>query len=487
MTKLLWMLVVGTLSASLALPAPVANHLADLSKGLASSSESLQQVSPTVFHLIVINEVYTNADGTLQYVELLATQVGQTQLAPTRVTSFNADGTVERLVFDFTQSFPGLGRNETLLLATRAFESVAGFAPDFVIPDARLSLVNGRVAFKQDSGSIVDAVAYGMFTGSNSGFGSPAAALPGDGLNSLTRLSNTRNNDMAFAVRLNSPQRNDGRSATLRGGRFMLALLSNTDEIIRFELATGNIVQRVPAGFDVKNASGIEIGTAPGVNSGNPFAVVTQVGESLVRLYDAVTLQPIGSFTLGPNDIGWSDVSFDGTNWIFSVPDGVVGDTTFQGVDLINMSASVAAGAVVKFDSLNLNSPDMPFDVLGGIGIVRPGIALVSGCSGSCMSGSARSFVQILISNNRLMRGPTFTTLAGSDGDLPGVSGQLVSVSAGNMLISVPGSADLQIINPRTGQPGGMLTISSLDFTSAVAPDNAITGLSSETNVAGPR
>jgi hypothetical protein len=483
MAKLLWIFAVGALSASLALPAPISFHPIDVKERFTASPELPPQAAPLTFHLIDINEVYSNADGTLQFVELLATFAGQTQIAQTRVTAFNAGGTMETLVFDFTANFPGLGRNQTILLATRAFEEVAGFAPNFVIPDRSISLVAGRVVFKTDSGSqTVDAVAYGMFPpGRNAGFGNPAPALPRDGTNSLTRRSNTRNNANDFVIAPSSPLRRDGRSAMLRGGQYMLALLSDTDEIIRFELATGDVVQRVPAGFDVENASGIDIGTATGVNNGNPFVVVTQVGQALVRLYDAVTLMQIGQFQRGVNDIGWDGVAFDGTNWIFSVPDGVIGDANFQGVDLINMTASVNTGQVVKFASLNLNTPNQPFDVAGGMGWAGPGVAVVSGFTGL----GDPSLAQITINNNTLMRGPTITTQAG--GAQPGVSGRLITIGAGHVLISVPGSADLRIINPRTGQPVGVLTISEVDFTDDVAPNNAISGLSSETTIAGPR
>lgn len=481
MTKLLWIFIIGALSVALALPAPVSFHLIDVKERLFTASPGPPpQEAPLTFHLIDINEVYSNADGTLQFVELLATFVGQTQIAQTRVTSFNGTGATETVVFDFTANFPGLGRNQTILLATPAFEAIAGFAPNFVIPERSLSLADGRVVFKTDSGSqIVDAVAYGRFTGNNAGFGSPTLALPHDGTNSLTRRSNTRNNANDFVIAPSSPLRQDGRSAMIRGGQYMLALLSDTDEIIRFELATGNIVQRVPAGFDVENASGIDLGTATGVHNGNPFVVVTQVGQAVVRLYDAVTLMQFDQFQKGPNDIGWDGVAFDGANWIFSVPDGVMGDATFQGVDLINLSASINTDQVVKFASLNLNTPNQPFDVTGGIGWTGPGVAVVSG-----FTGMNPALAQITINNNTLTRGPTIAVQAG--GAQPGVSGRLITIGAGHILISVPGSADLRIINPRTGQPVRTLTINEVDFTDDVTPNNAIAGLSSETTIAGP-
>jgi hypothetical protein len=45
----------------------------------------------------------------------------------------------------------------------------------------------------------------------------------------------------------------------------------------------------------------------------------------------------------------------------------------------------------------------------------------------------------------------------------------------------------VRIIDPRTGQQAGMMTINGVDFTGDVAPDNAISGLSSETSIAAPR
>jgi hypothetical protein len=68
-----------------------------------------------------------------------------------------------------------------------------------------------------DAFFIVDAVAYGDYTADNTGFGQPAVALPCDGVHSLTRVSSSTplNNAVDFAVRVNSPRRNDGTHATL--------------------------------------------------------------------------------------------------------------------------------------------------------------------------------------------------------------------------------------------------------------------------------
>jgi hypothetical protein len=167
------------------------------------------------FHLIRVNEVFSNSDGTLQYVELIAISDFQTFLSPTRVVAANADSSVANLVFDFVTSFPLLDNGETILLATAGFQAAAGFAPDFEIPDGRIFGTNGRVAFDQDFGPDVDAVAYGTYSGPNTGFGSPAAPLPDDGFRSLTRVASTGNNAVDFAVADNSPRRNDGTNGQL--------------------------------------------------------------------------------------------------------------------------------------------------------------------------------------------------------------------------------------------------------------------------------
>jgi len=178
-------------------------------------------LSPTAradFHLIVVNEIYTNADGSIQYVELIARAALQTNLGPTHVEALNAEGTVTTVVFDFTASFPALGNGETVLIATPDFQTVAGFAPDFVMPAGSLiSFPSGRVIFDRDVGLLVDAVAYGDYTGSNTGFGTPAAAMPCDGVLSLTRVATgpLPDNAVDFAVRVNSPQGNNGTTTTL--------------------------------------------------------------------------------------------------------------------------------------------------------------------------------------------------------------------------------------------------------------------------------
>lgn len=178
----------------------------------------MTSAATATFHLIQINEVYSNADGSIQYVELIATANGQTNLGPTRVVSRNATNGAETILFDFVANY-AWSSGQTLLIATPAFEAAAGFAPDFVMPAQSLIFTpNGRVLFRRDTAAAVDSVAYGAFTGNNGTFGTPATALPTDGVHSLTRINTSMDNSIGFAVMVNSPKRTDGMTTTLNPG-----------------------------------------------------------------------------------------------------------------------------------------------------------------------------------------------------------------------------------------------------------------------------
>lgn len=178
------------------------------------------RADPETSLLIMVNEFYSNADGTKQFIELIALSAGQTNLGPTHLESINADGTDTTLVFDFTTSFPQLGNNETILFATASVVAELGFNADHVIANNSISLVDGKVVFDQDVGAAIDAVAYGAYTGDNTGFGTPTLPLPTNGTQSLTRTRYSfvsPNNSTDFEYAVNSPKRNDGATGSLQG------------------------------------------------------------------------------------------------------------------------------------------------------------------------------------------------------------------------------------------------------------------------------
>lgn len=178
---------------------------------------------PQAFHIVNINEVYSNADGTRQFVELISGAPGQNVLAPTWLIALNSNGTDTNIVFDFTSNFlPGFNANETILLATAGLQADLGLTADFTIPDNSLFLGSGRVIFEDPPplAQMVDAVAYGAYTGSNTNFGSPTAALPSNGCSSLRRnvqdFTIPKDNATQWGVAANgTPRAHDGSTATI--------------------------------------------------------------------------------------------------------------------------------------------------------------------------------------------------------------------------------------------------------------------------------
>ena len=180
---------------------------------------------PQAFHIVNINEVYTNADGTRQFVELISGSPGQNALAPTWLIAINANGTDTNVVFDFTGNFlPSFNTNEIILLATLGLQADLGIVADFTIPDNSIFLTNGRVVFEDPPPfqQHIDAVAYGAYTGPNdlALWGSPTAALPSNGCSSLRRnitdYALPKNNALQWGVAANATPRNhDGDTQTI--------------------------------------------------------------------------------------------------------------------------------------------------------------------------------------------------------------------------------------------------------------------------------
>ena len=97
------------------------------------------------FHQWRMSELFSNADGSLQFIELFTTSGGQ-QFTNNR-TIRSTQGPEENL-FDFPSNTPTPTNNHRLLLATQGVEEhFGGVDPDFIIPDGFLFLPNGTVDF----------------------------------------------------------------------------------------------------------------------------------------------------------------------------------------------------------------------------------------------------------------------------------------------------------------------------------------------------
>ena len=137
------------------------------------------------YHTYQIDEIYSNADGTIQYVVLheAAGMNGQNLLGGHGLLSTSA-GATATYVFpgnlpggscSYYECTPAATAGSHVLIATHSFVSLGITTPDFVIPDGFLSTGGGTLSYAG-----VDQWTYGM--------------LPTDGMNALFRDGSVRTN-----------------------------------------------------------------------------------------------------------------------------------------------------------------------------------------------------------------------------------------------------------------------------------------------------
>ena len=167
------------------------------------------------FHIMRISEVLGQyrGDSRIQFVELQMLDVNQTQVLGHTLIFQDAAGAVTgTLMFDKNVTNGANGSN--ILVGTDAFAAAFDVAPDLILPEGLLSPDSGRVCFET-----IDCVAYGAFTGSNAGYGSPAQGFTADGQSSLTLKTpipaGAKNNANDFELAAPAPRNNAGKTGTL--------------------------------------------------------------------------------------------------------------------------------------------------------------------------------------------------------------------------------------------------------------------------------
>ena len=101
------------------------------------------------FHLWIINEVYSNTDGTVQFIELTTAAEGQGVLGGHSIISVDATQTQRTL--NFSNSLTGTTANKSVLIATETFASLTGMTPDYIIENSFVPLTGGSLNFGEGS------------------------------------------------------------------------------------------------------------------------------------------------------------------------------------------------------------------------------------------------------------------------------------------------------------------------------------------------
>ena len=146
---------------------------------IAAGALSISQQSIASFHTWDINEIFSNADGTIQFIELREMNGSNNQhlFGSTGRGLEMDDGTPA--TFFFGANLPSTATaNKYALIATSGFAALAGFAPDYVMPDNFLTISGGTVGFGTTTNS---------FTTDTLTF----ASLPTDGVTSFFKGGTT--------------------------------------------------------------------------------------------------------------------------------------------------------------------------------------------------------------------------------------------------------------------------------------------------------
>jgi hypothetical protein len=151
-------------------------------------------------HLWVIKEVFSNADGTIQFIEMKECCGANNEI-------FLQGKWVRAVVaahqFNFPANLPpGSTANKYLLLATAGFAALPGApAPDYIIEDNFFNIADDRLLYWHSYPSATFDFAPG--------------AVPTDGIHSLVCLANNGQGCTTFEVQVNSPTNFAGESGSV--------------------------------------------------------------------------------------------------------------------------------------------------------------------------------------------------------------------------------------------------------------------------------
>ena len=173
------------------------------------------------FHLWDINEVYSNPDGTVQFIELRALFGSQEFLAGSgSIQSTNSNGVN---TFTCPTNLPGDTANKFLILGTSNLASIpGGVIPNYIIPAnfIRPPVGGGKAAVIYVPNSATATASY--------------TSLPTDGDSALLRSGSS-----FIVVPTNSARNFSDQSNTIVPVKFLTANQADTNFVMSFRTATG--------------------------------------------------------------------------------------------------------------------------------------------------------------------------------------------------------------------------------------------------------
>jgi hypothetical protein len=123
----------------------VAMTLAALRTTLLLAALAAALPAQAVFHLWSFTEIFSSADGKVQFVELVAETGGQQFLAGHTLTA--SGGTAAPRTLTFGSNLPGDSGGHVFLVGTASFAALGVVQPDYVVPDGFFSVGGGSIDF----------------------------------------------------------------------------------------------------------------------------------------------------------------------------------------------------------------------------------------------------------------------------------------------------------------------------------------------------
>jgi len=171
------------------------------------------QLARADFHDWTITEIYSNADGSVQFIELSCPNTGENFLGGERIWCTSANRTN---IFIFLGDLSGDTEDAKLLLATPGFASLpGGIVPNYIIPTNFLILGSGRLNYAN-----VDILNY--------------TNLPTNGTASLVRSGSRFIN-----AATNSPENFAGARGAIVPVKIISAILQGTNVSLSFATVAG--------------------------------------------------------------------------------------------------------------------------------------------------------------------------------------------------------------------------------------------------------
>jgi len=107
--------------------------------------------APAAFHLWTITEVYSDASGSLQFIELVDSFGGQNFVGGTTFQLSDTGNTTTHS-YNFPGNLPFTPPGTRMLLGTSGIQAAGGPAPDFIIPNNFIFTAGGNISYFNAAG-----------------------------------------------------------------------------------------------------------------------------------------------------------------------------------------------------------------------------------------------------------------------------------------------------------------------------------------------